>query len=173
MAWGYQGWRKGKGFTQGAKLAAMQAAVRRGMEPPSIQATNVYSGGGGGSRPQVAAPVSTLAAVPKSPVLDDLIKRGIVKEGMPTEQILALVQLATVGQGVGIDIDALMKQITASYANLTGDVETAGTDWMQQLFGSFDDPGSPLAGLSATDPLFAGYAESMGQIDETADANLA
>lgn len=161
--------------------AAMRAAARGGPGKggPIVSTTGLnsgggYSGGGGGYRPSVAsAPVSTLASVPKSPILDDLIKRGIVKEGMPTEQILSLVQLATMGQGVGIDIDALMKQITASYGNLTGDIETAGTDWMQQLFGQFSDPNSPLFGLSPADPLFADYAGSMAQMDETADTNLA
>src|SRR5687768_124817 len=107
MAWGYVGGHRG-GKLPKPQLDLMRAAAGRGLatgkarrasaQPRSMQASNVYSGGGG-SVP--AAPVSTLANVPKSPILDDLIKRGIVKEGMPTEQILSLVQLATVGQQSG------------------------------------------------------------------------
>lgn len=131
-------------------------------------------GGGGGTRPSVAsAPVSTLASLPNTPVVQDLIKRGLIREGMPPEQAMAIIAMQGVRTGVGVDIDALMKAVEATYANTSGDILTAGQQWMKDLYGTNYDPNNPNAAMFAQDPIFSSYAGGMAQIDETSDLNLA
>lgn len=129
-----------------------------------------YVGGGGTS---TAAPVSTLASLPNTPIVQDLISKGILKEGMPAEQSMAIIALANLKGGVAVDIEALMKSVEAMYQNYTGDILTAGADWMQDLYGTTYDPNDPNSALFAQDPLWSSYAGGMAQIDETADLNLA
>ena len=70
--------------------------------------------------------------------------------------------------------DASKAKISSDYANLTGDVETAGADWMKQLYGNIaPDPNDPNAAQFAADPAFAGYANTLGRIEETGDINEA
>ena len=135
----------------------------------SYQPSGANRGGSGGA---VAAPVSTLAGIPPSPLLTELMNKGLIKEGMPPEQVLAILQLGEMRGGVAIDVDALIKQIEADYKNYTGDILTAGQDWMQNLMGTAYDPNDPNARMFADDPIFSSYAGGMTQMDETAQQNL-
>lgn len=125
-----------------------------------------YSGGGG-------APASTLAGLPQTAALQELIKKGLIREGMPQEQALAILAIQSASSGVPIDVNALLAMINANYDNYSGDIMTAGQDWMQQLYGAVADPNDPNAALFAQDPIFSSYAGGMAQIDETADLNRA
>lgn len=129
-----------------------------------------YGGGGGGG---VAAPVSTLAGLPQSELLQTLIKNGLIKEGMPAEQALAILKFAQMREGVPIDVAELMKQVSADYAKTSGDILTSGQDWMEQLMGTAYDPNDPNARMFADDPIFSEYAGGMAQLDEVSDANEA
>ena len=128
-----------------------------------------FTGGGGG----VAAPVSTLAGLPQSPLLDTLIKNGLITEGMPPEQALAVLKFAQMREGVPINVAELMKLVSSDYAKTSGDILTSGQDWMNQLMGTAYDPNDPNARLFADDPIFSEYAGGMAQLDEVADLNEA
>ena len=107
-----------------------QAANTGGLGP------RTNSGGGGGGGGGAAAPVSTLAGLPKSALLDTLVKNGLIKEGMPPEQSLAILKYAQLREGVPINVEELMKLVSADYAKTTGDITTAGQEWMHQLLGT-------------------------------------
>jgi hypothetical protein len=157
-----------------AILGLIQAAAARARRNP-VQAANTQGMGysasqNGGGR--VSAPVSTLAGLPQGPVLDDLLKRGIIKEGMPTEQALAILNLAQLSAGVGVDVKALMDQIKANYEGFSGDILSAGQNFMQQIMGANFDPNDPNAALWQNDPTLSSYAGGLAQMDELSDMNL-
>ena len=153
-----------------AELAKKIAAANtQGLGPGG----NTGGGGGGSISAGGAAPVSTLAGLPQTPLLKELISKGLIKEGMAPEQALAIMQFAQMGQNAGVDIKELLAQIEGDYTRYTGDITTAGTDWMKQLYGSAYDPNDPNAAMFAKDPLFSQYAGGMAGLQETSDLNEA
>ena len=123
-----------------AGLRKVQAANTTGMNqaPSGNNGGGGGSGGGGGGG---AAPVSTLASLPQTPELAALIKSGMIKEGMPPEQALAILQVQGMLTGLPIDINALKAQIQADYARLTGGILNSGQEWMSQIMGQNAPPG--------------------------------
>ena len=71
------------------------------------------------------------------------------------------------------DFAAAKGKVSADYENLTGDILTSGKDWMKDLYGRIVDPNDPNSALVKNDPALAGYAQSMNELDETADLNQA
>ena len=151
-----------------AGLKKVQAANTQGLARPSPSGTNR-----GGSSGAVGAPVSTLASLPQTPELQALIQQGIIREGMPPEQALAIMSISKLGSQVPIDIAALKASVEGNYEKYTGDITGAGADWMKQIMGQNMPTDPAMAALYAQDPLFTGYAGSLAQMDETADTNLA
>src|SRR5215510_2450884 len=127
-----------------ARLAQQIQAGQTSQYQPGGGNTGGGRGGGGG----VAAPVSTLAAIPDSPLKAELIKKGLLKEGMPVEQALAILQLGQMRGGVAIDVEALMKEIQADYENYSGNIFSDARDWMKDLYGTAGPQtlGKPPAG---------------------------
>ncbi|MBA2350094.1 MAG: hypothetical protein H0V81_17605 [Solirubrobacterales bacterium] len=191
MAWGQPYWGWGKNASRGRDPYVVQpkalgkpytktpytpAANTRGLSNRNSGGGGGYSGGGnsgGGGSGGSSAPASTLASLPQTPLLQELIAKGVIKEGMPVEQSLALLALAQTSAGTGVDIQALMEQVKAMYAENSGDILGAGAEWMENLYGTNYDPNDPNAALFAQDPLFSSYAGGMAQMDETSDANEA
>jgi len=147
-------------------LKRVQAGSTQGLQSGPQRA--YLSGGSSGG----AAP-STLASLPQTPVIKDLIAKGLIKEGMPPEQIQAIIAISQQASGVPVDIKALMDQIKADYASTTGDIGTAGADWMKEILGANTPDDPAMAALFAQDPSITGYAGSLGQMQETADLNQA
>lgn len=154
------------GSTMGLKSPVQNETSGSSSSPSTV--TRNYSAPVGSS-----APVSTLASVPMTPELQSLIDKGLVREGMPVEQILAILSFQQLAQLGPINLDDLMNQIRANYEQYTGDILTSGADWMRELYGTNFDPNDPNAALFAQDPLFSSYAGGLAQMDETADTNLA
>jgi hypothetical protein len=92
---------------------------------------------------------------------------------MPPEQALAILKFAQLREGVPINVAELMKLVEGDYEKYTGDIETAGADWMKDLMGTAYDPSDPNAAMFANDPTFSSYAGGLAQMGETADMNLA
>lgn len=86
------------------------------------------------------------------------------------EPNLALNAITALKGQTNIDIQALMEQIKANYANLTGDTSTAANAWLTQLLGANFDPNDPAL---LNDPTIAGYIQQLSAMQETADANQA
>lgn len=126
-----------------------------------------YSGGGGA----VAAAPSPLDSLPKTPEIQALINKGLLRADMAPEQILAIVGLSAQVTGVPIDIAALKAQLAQDYQTTTGGILGMGADWMQQMFGANMPDGNAAA--YAADPMFAQYAAGLGQQQATAGLNQA
>jgi hypothetical protein len=124
------------------------------------------SSGGGG----VAAPTA-LDSLPKTPEIQALIAKGLLRADMAPEQILAIVGMSAQVAGIPIDIAALKAQLAKDYASTTGGILGMGADWMQQMFGANMPDGNAAA--YAADPMFAQYAESLGNQQATAGLNQA
>jgi hypothetical protein len=172
-------------IAQAIKVQQVAAAIKRQKQAAEIvrrmqklQAANTQNfngpaqntGGGGG---HIAAPVSTLASIPQTPAVKDLIAKGILKEGMPMEQIQAILSISGVASQMPLDIEALKKQVTADYAQTTGGILGSGQDWMQQLYGANFSPSGPNAAAFQNDPLFSSYAGGLAQMQGTAGTNEA
>ncbi|MET0785906.1 MAG: hypothetical protein ABWY25_04310 [Paenisporosarcina sp.] len=128
--------------------------------------------GGGTVGGSVAAP-NALASLPQTPEIQALIDKGLLTADMTPQQIQAIIAIQGLRGQVPIDLKAIMDQLKLDYENYTGDILTAGQNWMQQLYGTVYDPNDPNAALFAQDPIFSTYAGGMAQLDETADLNLA
>jgi len=151
-----------------AGLAQQVAAGNTG----GMRNTGRSSGGGGGYGG--AAPVTTLASMAASnPVVADLLKKGILKEGMAPEQIQAILAISQMAGTVPVDIAEMIAKINADYESTTGDIMGSGAEWMKELYGTNYDPNDPNAAAFARDPLFSSYAGGLAQMDETADTNQA
>jgi hypothetical protein len=129
-----------------------------------------YNGGGGGGG---GAVVSTLASLPQTPVIKDLIARGLLKEGMTPEQMQAIIGIQGLVGQVPIDIEAIKKIVQGDYASSVGDITGNAADWMHQLYGTSIDPNDPNQALAAQDPIWSSYAGGLTQMEGTANTNLA
>ena len=154
-----------------AKIAAaikgtrQQAASTQGMGNAQ---RSYFSGGGGGAPAPIAA--STL---PDTPQVKDLVAKGLLKEGMPPEQVQAIIAIQGLAGQVPIDIKKLMAEVTGNYEKYTGDITTSGADWMKDILGGMTPDDPAMAALFAQDPALQQYSSGLAQIDETADSNLA
>ena len=149
-------------------LAKFKAGSTEGLNRPSGN-----TGGGGGGVVAPAAPVSTLASLPQTPELLALIESGVIREGMPPEQALAILAISKLQGGTGVNIQALMDQVSANYARTSGDINTSATDWLQQIMGANMPTDPAMAALYAQDPMFANSAASLANLNETAGLNEA
>jgi hypothetical protein len=138
-----------------AQIKAMAQAIKRQQVASvakgigRVKAANTQnfnapvSGGGGGGGGGGSAPVSTLASLPQTAQIKDLIAKGILKEGMPMEQIQAILSVSGLAGRVPIDIAALKAQLAQDYATTTGGILGMGSAWMRQMFGDNMPGGSP------------------------------
>ena len=144
-----------------AKLAKRRIQAGSTQNLGSAPQNNNRGGGGGPAIP--ADPFAGLDTT--NPVIKDLIDRKLITPGMDPAKLAALIQMGGLRAGIPADIAKLMAEINANYDNYTGDILTAGSDWMQQLYGDNsmppgfsmnpDDPGTIIAP--------AGYNYANGQ----------
>jgi hypothetical protein len=111
-----------------------------------------------------------------SPELAALIDQGLWTNEMAAanpglvQSLIAVQQQIT---GVPALYDEGIAAVKSNYENLTGDVLSSGKNMMQDILGRMVDPNDPNAALVNQDPALTQYAQSMSQIDETADTNEA
>ena len=149
------------------KAAARPQAVAPPPPPPktSKQLLDEYRAANGGALPPGM-----------SPELASLIDAGVDLEALKLSNPAAVNSINAIQAqllGLPANYDASRAKISGDYANLTGDVETAGADWMKALYGNVVDPNDPNAAAFAADPAFAQYANTLGRIEETGDINEA
>lgn len=157
--------------------AISRAIQQQANQSPARRSVGGPSSGGGGTPTLPAAPVSTL---PDLPIVKELVKQGILREGMDPLQVQAILAIQGIMDANPLDIKALMDQLNANYAQYTGDVTGDAADWMQQMLGTYLGPNIPGSGVDASmqdlmaqDPLFTNYAGGLEQMQETAGQNLA
>lgn len=112
-----------------------------------------------------------------TPEMAAMIDQGIwtdwsMLEGNPQLAQALLGFQAAIG-ALPAEYQAAKARVAGDYENLTGDVLTSGKNWMQDLYGRMVDPNDPNSALVAQDPALTNYAQTMSQIDETADLNQA
>ena len=145
---------------------AVQQAAPQAPAPSVKELLDAYRAMNGGALPPGTTP--EMAA---------MIDQGIwtdwsMLEGNPQMAQALLGFQAAMGALPG-EYEAAKQKVAGQYENLTGDVLTSGKNWMQDLYGRVIDPNDPNAALAQQDPALTGYAQTMSQIDETADLNQA
>lgn len=145
--------------------AATQAVAPAAPAPTAKELLDIYRAFNNGALPPDV-----------TPEMAGLIDAGVDINTLTTANPALAQSLLSIQHQILTDpaaYDAAKAQVAAQYQNLTGDVLQSGETWMKDLYGRIVDPNDPNSALVKNDPALTGYAESMSQIKETADANQA